>query len=601
MLPKPVFTDPDLAQEFLDRMYGPDATVCFQVFGERPGHDVAPEWRYGTFKEMRTWLCNRNQAGAGVYFMVNQGDGKGRSATNVTKVTHLFVDLDGAPHEPLTALGCTPHIITQSSPGRYQAFWRVDDCPLDDFRTYQKALAKKFNGDPAVNDPSRVMRLPGFSHQKRTPFKSEVFKYHDLQPWKPALIKSLLHLEMNGSTPSASVQPAHDPFSEEPFKTGERHARMLSAVARLRNSALKGEALFNAAWQINVDRCQPPLGETEIRRMVKWGNNLIENPIVSAPVALLNDVFHPSIVDVATIYAEPFEPIHWVVEDLLPTGLTVLAGDPKSGKSYLTQHICIAVASGTKAMGRFGVSQGDVLTLSLEDSKNRFKQRLHSLLAGADPPERAFFARKWSRMPEAIKHIRAWVKSANKPQLVVIDTLAKLRGRPKRWDSSGIYERDYDDVSSIQEMAQDHQIAVIVVHHTNKSEQSDDFRRISGSQGITGASDSNWVMTTDRERMEATLIMAGREIPDMRYWLKMERESGIWKCMGTVSDMRRKQGEVQIIEALQEIGQPSSQQEIAKYIGIAKQTVNHSIKGLLADGIVERSVTGKYILAPSLR
>jgi len=204
-------------------------------------------------------------------------------------------------------------------------------------------------------------------------------------------------------------------------------------------------------------------------------------------------------------------------------------------------------------------------------------------------------------LPEAAKQMRAWLKSTDNPQLIVVDTFARVRGRPKRWDTAGLYERDYREVSEMQELAQDFQIAIILVHHTNKGEADDDFRRISGTQGLTGAADAMWLMQTDREKMECTLVMAGREIPDKRYWLKMEPDTGIWICKGTAADMRRKQGELQIIAAIQEIGHPSSQQEIASYIGITRQTVNQSIKELLADGIIEKSVTGKYVLAPSLK
>ena len=41
------------------------------------------------------------------------------------------------------------------------------DTPIDEFPAVQTALAKRFSGDLAVSDPSRVMRLPGFYHQKK--------------------------------------------------------------------------------------------------------------------------------------------------------------------------------------------------------------------------------------------------------------------------------------------------------------------------------------------------------------------------------------------------------------------------------------------------
>jgi hypothetical protein len=61
-----------------------------------------------------------------------------------------------------------PDIITETSPGKYHVFYLVDYVPLSEahFKKTQQTLAKLFEGDPKVCDLARVMRLPGFPHQK---------------------------------------------------------------------------------------------------------------------------------------------------------------------------------------------------------------------------------------------------------------------------------------------------------------------------------------------------------------------------------------------------------------------------------------------------
>ena len=49
-------------------------------------------------------------------------------------------------------------------------------CPLDEFKERQVLLAEMFDGDPKVCDLPRVMRLPGFLHQKGEPFLSVLMK-----------------------------------------------------------------------------------------------------------------------------------------------------------------------------------------------------------------------------------------------------------------------------------------------------------------------------------------------------------------------------------------------------------------------------------------
>ena len=68
-------------------------------------------------------LVALNADGAGVFVTVNRTDHKGRSAENVVGIRALFVDLDGAPLGPVLAAGLEPHIVVESSPGRFHAYW----------------------------------------------------------------------------------------------------------------------------------------------------------------------------------------------------------------------------------------------------------------------------------------------------------------------------------------------------------------------------------------------------------------------------------------------------------------------------------------------
>ena len=50
----------------------------------------------------------------------------------------------------------------------------TNDCPLADFTRYQKQIGVKFGGDHKVHDLPRVLRLPGFWHQKAEPFMTRM-------------------------------------------------------------------------------------------------------------------------------------------------------------------------------------------------------------------------------------------------------------------------------------------------------------------------------------------------------------------------------------------------------------------------------------------
>jgi hypothetical protein len=69
-------------------------------------------------------------------------------------------------------------------------------------------------------------------------------------------------------------------------------------------------------------------------------------------------------------------PPDWIIEGLLPVGLTLLAGAPKAGKTRLVTQIGLGVSTGEKIFEKIEVNKCDVLCLFLEDSKWRIKERL---------------------------------------------------------------------------------------------------------------------------------------------------------------------------------------------------------------------------------
>ena len=79
------------------------------------------------------------------------------------------------------------------------------------------------------------------------------------------------------------------------------------------------------------------------------------------------------------ILQEVEEADDWIVEDLITTGLHLLVGPPKAGKSWLALDMAISVAQGESFLG-FATAKSDVLYLALEDTRNRLKTRSWKLV-----------------------------------------------------------------------------------------------------------------------------------------------------------------------------------------------------------------------------
>ena len=158
----------DEAERFLT-LLDPDAKrFTFQTFDDDVDRKDTRLVRviHGSLTENFELLCSLNDQGAGVFVTVNETNFTGRKATDIVRVRALFSDLDGVPR-PENFL--TPSIEVETSEERWHLYYKVTDVALDEFSAKQKGLIARLGSDPSVHDLSRVMRLPGFLHQKGEP------------------------------------------------------------------------------------------------------------------------------------------------------------------------------------------------------------------------------------------------------------------------------------------------------------------------------------------------------------------------------------------------------------------------------------------------
>ncbi|MGH8497193.1 MAG: DNA-primase RepB domain-containing protein [Methylococcales bacterium] len=155
----------------------------FQIFSDR-GKGPA-QILHGSFDNLANNLSALNHRGAGIFVTVNETDLKGRTASNIKRIRAVFADLDGAPLEPVLQCAIQPSMIVESSPGRYHAYWSVDGLPLNQFEGVQRTIAERFNADKSCIDLPRVLRLPGFLHQKKTHSEPGFFEIPPSSPAPP--------------------------------------------------------------------------------------------------------------------------------------------------------------------------------------------------------------------------------------------------------------------------------------------------------------------------------------------------------------------------------------------------------------------------------
>lgn len=115
-------------------------------------------------------LGELNEAGAGIFFCVNQCQGR-RKKENVTRVRCVHADFDSASQLQIDAVRqkLPPSIeVRTSGTNKCHMYWVLDDADELDVPTAEginRALVD-LGADPAATDVSRLLRLPGFRHMK---------------------------------------------------------------------------------------------------------------------------------------------------------------------------------------------------------------------------------------------------------------------------------------------------------------------------------------------------------------------------------------------------------------------------------------------------
>jgi len=200
-----------------------------------------------------------NQRRAGVYVMVNAGDGMGRKTDNVLRVRAVFVDLDGSPIKPVMEAPLQPHIIVETSPKRFHAYWLVDDIHKQEFRSVQEMLARRFYGDISVKDLPRVMRLPGFLHQKNEPYLTHILHTKEQERFNRNDFFDAFNFDL-------SVNNWKDKL---PIHEGQRNDKLFSMARGLVSKGYEYQGIFGRICKINETLCVPPLLDAEIEQIVQ--------------------------------------------------------------------------------------------------------------------------------------------------------------------------------------------------------------------------------------------------------------------------------------------------------------------------------------------
>jgi len=327
-------------------------------------------------------------------------------------------------------------------------------------------------------------------------------------------------------------------------------------------------------------------------RSYRNGNALKPDPNGSAVFGALDKL---KLGTASELLLKEFRPLKWAVPDLVPEGLTLLAGKPKTGKSWLALDFAIAAANGSYAIGALKCDPGPVLYLALEDTERRLQRRMLAVLQGDEPPDDMEYKTEWRGCDQGgLNDLRTWLEFVAKrnPRLLIVDTLQKMRGTRKR--DAGVYEDDYKVVAGFKTLADEFQIPIMLVTHLNKQGNEDPIMAVSGTAGLTGSADTILVLQREKNDPNAVLYVRGRDVNEHEVAIQFDNQTGKWTRLGKADDFRLSEGRRQIIRALTENAGQMTPKEIAEVTGQKPANTRYYLSKMAREGEVKRNRTGKY-------
>ncbi len=243
-----------------------------------------------------------------------------------------------------------------------------------------------------------------------------------------------------------------------------------------------------------------------------------------AASSLLADAF-----TAADLMEEFIPELQYVVEGVVPEGLTLLIAAPKIGKSWMVLAIALDVASGRPTFGGIPTCGGPVLYMALEDGKRRLQDRMGSIGVRTFPQRLVLKIN--AHKEDILDTIREFIESnAGQNPLVILDTLGRVM--PPQEKGETLYDRDYRIGAALKSITDDFPgSAIIVVHHTRKAVTEDFTESSSGTNGLTGSADTILVLRRVRHENTATLHVTSRDAIEGEYRLNFGT-NGRWTFEG---------------------------------------------------------------------
>jgi hypothetical protein len=274
-----------------------------------------------------------------------------------------------------------------------------------------------------------------------------------------------------------------EPVRVKPVKLGERNTYATKYAGKMLFHLPEHE-WESFVWPLLLawnNTNEFPLPEHELRSVF----DSIANKERSKQQALVTTSNISAPISLSELVAEPDDEPDWLVDHIVPNGgTTILAGKAGNFKTWITLHLALAVASGTKLFGHFATVQSPVLIIDEENQKRTLRRRLQ--LLGYEDAENLFFWVQSGFKIDKSKYMKRLVRFINHKgiKLVIFDSFVRVHSK---------IENDAKEVAEIFAIVKELNrmgVTVLFTHHHRKQGGEDSGDTMRGSSDILAAVDA---------------------------------------------------------------------------------------------------------------
>lgn len=298
----------------------------------------------------------------------------------------------------------------------------------------------------------------------------------------------------------------------------------------------------------------------------------------------------------ADLMAMDFQEPRWIIPGIIPEGVSLIAAPPKAGKSWLALDLALTISIGGVCLNR-PVDQAGSLYLALEDTPRRIKARIQKQSC-LEPlpinPKYCHILTEWAPDGEGFVRLHHYLDENPQTRIILIDTYGRFAASRDNND----YSEATRILAGIKSFSDEHGVSVVLVHHTRKNHEGEDFINASvGSVGIVGGVDNILILNRKRNQPDGILKITGRDVEEAELAVHFDNMTCRWSVQGNASEVAETKERQDVLDALNAAREPLTPKDIAAALGKNPSTTRWLLMKMVESGQIIKLFSGKYTIS----